>query len=127
MTSTSAAVRAARRVPRPKRPLAEIVTEFREVARAHGYALAEHGSKKRDYDLIAVPWTKEAKAASTLVRALARVEGVRLRFHTSSQSLLTEGRICKKPHGRLGYVFLLEPFHYARRPGYIDLSVMPRG
>ncbi len=125
MSRLSPAVVAARKVPR-SRSVAAIVKDFRRIAREHGYALAEHGTKKRDYDLIACPWTKDAKAASTLVRALTKVKGVRLRFHSKSQSIHVEGRLHAKPHGRLGFVFLIEPFHYARQPCYIDLSVMPR-
>lgn len=33
-----------------------------EVARGCGYAIGLHGSMKRDVDLIAVPWTDEARA-----------------------------------------------------------------
>ncbi len=105
----------------------EILTDFRRVAREHGYALAMHGSLVGDCDLIACPWVKDAKACSTLVRALADVDGVRLQFHSKSRSILVEGGLPKKPHGRLGYVFPILPHHWKRRPCYIDLSVMPRG
>lgn len=40
------------------------------VARAHGYALALHGSLVTDMDLIAVPWTEQAVPAEDLMTAL---------------------------------------------------------
>lgn len=114
------------------RPLGCILDDFRGICRTHGYALAEHGSKRRDYDLIACPWTKDAKAASTLVRALMQVEGVQLVLHgrrpkqAGISAILAEGRRANKPHGRLGWVFHLQPLDMMRPPWYIDLSVMPR-
>lgn len=36
------------------------VERVRELAREIGYAIGEHGTKERDLDLIAVPWTEQA-------------------------------------------------------------------
>ena len=33
---------------------------IRELAREIGYAIGEHGTKERDLDLIAAPWTEQA-------------------------------------------------------------------
>lgn len=36
------------------------VDRIRELAREIGYAIGEHGTKERDLDLIAAPWTEQA-------------------------------------------------------------------
>jgi len=41
-----------------------------DTARAHGYALAIHGTVTSDLDLIAVPWTDAALDAETLMQAM---------------------------------------------------------
>lgn len=41
------------------------------VARAHGYALAMHGSLLADLDLVAVPWVHDAASGEDLAAALA--------------------------------------------------------
>lgn len=38
-----------------------------EIARKHGYALAVHGSLGRDFDMIAIPWKKEASDPQLIV------------------------------------------------------------
>ncbi len=98
-----------------------IVARFRGVAREHGYALAEHGSKARDLDLIACPWTDDALSAEELVAALGSIDGVTLKTIGSSLQTFPVA----KPHGRLGWVFLFDRNH-RDMPKYIDLSVMPR-
>lgn len=79
------------------------------VGRAHGYALAVHGSLARDFDIIAAPWTDDAVDADDLAEAIrSAVGGVR------------GDTVHERPHGRRGYVI-----HLGAGP-YIDLSVMPR-
>jgi len=53
----------------PKLPDVEII---RKIARDHGYAIGEHGSKERDLDLIAVPWTENAIDAKDLISVIAK-------------------------------------------------------
>jgi hypothetical protein len=106
------------------RGLAEALVEpLREVAKAHGYALGEHGSQRRDIDLIAVPWTDEAVDPIVLAEAL-RVEAERLAemaFPTPFENteFFWRGMPGAKAHGRLTW-----SFHLGGGP-YIDLSVMP--
>lgn len=90
-----------------------LVGQIRGAAHKCGYAIAVHGSLLRDIDLLAAPWTKEAAAPTTLLKAI--VEGVN-RFNVGH---LKSRKPEKKPHGRLAWVI-----HVGGT--YIDLSVMPR-
>lgn len=85
-----------------------------EVAQHLGYALAIHGSLQRDMDLIAVPWTDEARPAVELVWRIKEV----------CHGYIVGGRDgrdpAQKPHGRLAWSIHLDAGNY------IDLSVMPR-
>lgn len=47
--------------------------KMREMARLHGYALGVHGSQKRDFDLIAIPWVDDASDPAPLIKDLAIV------------------------------------------------------
>lgn len=104
---------------RPRPGTEAVIADVRAIARDHGYAIGVHGSLVRDLDLIAVPWTAKAKAASTLVRALD--DG--LPDHFLKPGFTPQKPQARKPHGRLGWTFLrIGP----RGPSYIDLSVVPR-
>lgn len=87
----------------------DILPILRLMARSHGYALALHGSGQRDLDLIAVPWTDDAKEAEALVEALAFC------IHAQADQPPTE-----KPHGRRAWIIQLGGGLY------LDLSVLPR-
>lgn len=103
-----------------------LIGPLRETARARGYALAVHGSLKRDIDLVAAPWTHEAVDARTLAEALRDTA----RAHNGGIAHMTPGEAdspwfqagipTSKPFGRLCW-----SFHLGGGP-YIDLSVMPR-
>lgn len=98
----------------------EIISDVRELARRHGYAVAVHGSQKtdRDLDLVAIPWTRRAHAASTLRRALdAEIDYLHLPWPQGDGD---------KPHGRQAWVYLVKWRDRRRCPRYVDLSVMPR-
>jgi hypothetical protein len=87
---------------------------IREVAQFNGYAVAVHGSLKRDIDLIAVPWTDQAIEPAELVRAIkGAISGV-------LGNCLSIGEPSAKPHGRIAYTLVHPGF-----AGEIDLSVMP--
>jgi hypothetical protein len=107
---------------KPDKPLyvraGKVIDDVRAVAREHGYAIAVHGSlrRERDIDLLAAPWTKGAHAYSTLVRAIGRLPYL----ERPSRDVDTE-----RPHGRLAAVFLIK-FRGKDCPAYVDLSVMPR-
>lgn len=79
-----------------------------------GYAIAAHGSLRRDLDIIAVPWVKLAVPADELIKHLAKV---------------CNGKVIDKPaqhpHGRLSYQIHLGELiqgPYNSDP-YIDISV----
>ncbi|HTJ56688.1 MAG TPA: hypothetical protein VL418_03875 [Devosiaceae bacterium] len=104
--------------------LAKVLIEpLRAVARANGYALAEHGSQRRDIDLIAVAWTEEACDPVVLAEAIRaeaeRIVGVAFYKPDENDELCWRGKPGLKPHRRLAW-----SFHLGGGP-YIDLSVMP--
>jgi hypothetical protein len=90
-----------------------LIGQVRGAAKQCGYAIAVHGSLLRDIDLLAVPWTREAKAPTTLLKAV--VEACN-RFNVGHLKSRTPE---KKPHGRRAWVIYV-------KGTYIDLSVMPR-
>src|ERR1039457_6181828 len=47
-----------------------LIDAYRATARKHGYAIAVHGSLKRDIDLIAVPWVEHASTPRQLADAI---------------------------------------------------------
>lgn len=95
-----------------------VIDDIRAIGREHGYAIGVHGSLRshRDIDLIAVPWTRNAHAASTLRRAVEKLPY--LMYPRQGDG--------GKPHGRKAWLFAIR---YRARgcPAFVDLSVMPRG
>jgi hypothetical protein len=94
-------------------------------AKSKGYALAVHGSMRRDLDLVAIPWTEEAASAQEVVDALIHASSGFLR-ERETKPAHPEGwpgtrDPAQKPHGRLAWSIYL-----AVGGTYIDLSVMPR-
>ena len=65
-----------------------------DLARGMGYALAVHGSLQRDFDLIAVPWIRDAQPAERLIGALAEALSC-----YNDPALMIDGPEVK-PHGR---------------------------
>lgn len=91
-----------------------ILPPIRQAARFNGYAVAVHGSLKRDIDLIAVAWTETARPETELVKAVCgAVSGV-----LGNCLVLGEGK--DKPHGRRAYTLIHPGF-----AGEIDLSIVP--
>jgi hypothetical protein len=86
-----------------------------EVARAHGYALAIHGTVQRDLDLVAIPWMEEAAAPEMLVAALRK--RCQLFLFAPDHPIMQP---MEKPHGRRAWTIPL------MGETFIDLSVMPR-
>ncbi len=93
---------------------AEATNVVRGIFRRCGYAVAEHGTKGQDLDLIAVPWTDRAGIPARIVdEVVEALEGTVLRAAEPGE----------KPHGRL--VWTIVPG--GRRPHdlwYLDLGVM---
>lgn len=91
-----------------------VLPAIRTAALFKGYAVAVHGTLKRDIDLIAVAWTEQASPVDDLVHTIkGAVAGV-------LGNCITIGEPTKKPHGRIA-VTLIHPGHV----GEIDLSIIP--
>ena len=91
------------------------IDRIRELAREVGYAIGEHGSKERDLDLIAVPWTEDAVDPLSLVCHIA----IGLKSVEGKQARVVDGGETR-PHGRVGYNIQLGGWYKL-----IDISVMP--
>ena len=95
--------------------LEAILPAIREAARFKGYAVAIHGSLKRDIELIAVAWTEQACPPDEIVNSICgAVSGV------LGNCVQINKTPTKKPHGRIA-VTLIHPGHV----GEIDLSIIP--
>lgn len=119
--------------PSPPKPALRMVTSaacyaviypaLRNVALAHGYALAIHGSMIRDFDLIAVPWTDQARDPVELIRAL-KAECAGVFNHSDFDELIPDGTPTTKPHGRKAWSIHLT--NDGAFGPYLDIAVMPR-
>lgn len=89
--------------------------KFRKVARECGYALAEHGSKIRDFDLVAIPWVEEGVVSpEELIKRLCDIYP-----DHKFMWVYENGEKIIKPHGRLAYTIFIAG------GTYLDLSIMP--
>lgn len=84
------------------------------VGRQLGYAVGVHGSRLRDIDLIAAPWTAKAIPPRELAESIAYALPGFIR-----------GRQTRRPHGRVAYI-IWPRFLWGLDVWYIDLSIMPR-
>jgi len=76
------------------------VAFFQDIARAHGYALAFHGSMATDFDLLCVPWIDGASEPQALIDAFA--ERLRLGGEDDGEVMGPSA----KPHGRLAWTLV---------------------
>lgn len=93
--------------------------DMRAAARELGYALGLHGSMRRDFDLIAVPWVDNAADKDDLAATLQMAAcGTRMSKYSWHD----------KPHGRVATSFAVcwPEWHETTGAGCVDLSVMPR-
>lgn len=108
----------------------KLIGPLTERARELGFALAVHGSLKRDIDLIACPWTLEAEHPFILARELRllseKITGYAKPNLHERNDWFELGQPGSKPHGRLSWSFFVDPKKMTHGP-YVDLSVMPRG
>lgn len=51
---------------------AALYKDFAEHCRQHGYALAIHGSLRRDFDIIAIPWVDKPSLPSKVIEELCK-------------------------------------------------------
>jgi|GEM_PF-591735 len=84
--------------------------QLAEIARAHGYALAVHGSLGRDFDLICVPWIEMPSEPAAVVEAI-----------TTKFAIRRIGDPKTKHHGREAWTISV-----AFGECSIDLSFFPR-
>jgi len=92
---------------------AEYYGQLKGIARKHGYALAVHGTLRKDLDLIAVAWIPKAKGPLQMLWEMTKYIGVN---YTKKALIAHSG---KKPHGRVAYTIV------TGGGGYIDISVIP--
>lgn len=55
-----------------------VYPQLAEIVRAHGYALAVHGSLARDFDMIAIPWADTVSPHSEVVNEILQVFAVKV-------------------------------------------------
>ncbi len=102
-----------------------LIRALRYVAYRCGYALAVHGTLRRDIDLIACPWRDNAVGAACLIEELRKTAEIIIGTARAKESDIKAG--ChpeKKPLGRLGWAFYLTD---EDNGPYLDISVMPKG
>lgn len=83
--------------------------QLTEIARAHGYALAAHGSLARDFDLICIPWVDSPSKPQQVVDSIV-----------STFAVLQVGKPETKKHGRIVYTLSL-----SFGECFLDFSFMP--
>jgi hypothetical protein len=95
--------------------------DIREAAKRCGYAIGFHGTARRDFDLIAIPWTEIYATPNALAAAI----------HKAACGLMREnGEYIweRKPHGRIATAFPIcwtgDEMLIVPSLGHIDLSVM---
>lgn len=103
---------------------AEAITLARAAARQHGYALAVHGSLKRDVDLLAVPWIEGASGPRRLARAVAEAIGCGVDADHLARHIRES--VLVQAHGRMSWAFYPAQTEAKDHGWYVDLSVMPR-
>ncbi len=100
---------------------AQLLPMIREAAKGLGYAIAIHGSMRRDLDIIAVPWVEEAAAPEELVRAISvAVDGFVIGAEDKQMKRGTIEPGSPHPHGRMVWNIC-----WGGIP-FIDLGIMPR-
>lgn len=97
----------------PKRVLAHYLPDIKEACETCGYAIAVHGSLKRDIDLVAVPWSDFATSAEVLIYWIEKYTGL---FYIDDGTNPTI-----KPHGRKAWTLHQHGFRT-----YFDISVAGR-
>lgn len=99
---------------------AQLLPEIRETGKRLGYAIAIHGSMRRDLDLLAVPWVEDAEPAERLVHAVAEAVRGFVIGDVSNRGTIDTQSPTIQPHGRKSWNIC-----WGGKP-MIDLSIMPR-
>jgi hypothetical protein len=91
---------------------AGLYPKLAEIFRAHGYALAVHGSLANDFDLIAVPWIAEAGEPQVIAEEIQKRFAARFSRCDEPSA---------RPHGRIAYKLALSFDNCS-----LDVSFTPR-
>ena len=92
---------------------AGLYPKLSDVFRAHGYALAVHGSVGTDFDLVAVPWVDEAGEPLDVIKELL----AKFAFKQIHDQL----KFTPKPHSRIAF-----KLHLSFGNCSLDISFTPR-
>jgi len=94
---------------------------IKKIALKYGYNLLLNGSMNRDFDLVAVPWSKELGNVDTMIQEIADFVG------GCNQPLTDAQRNCF-PHGRISYIIDINRGgkfnNYEDKQYYFDISVI---
>ena len=89
---------------------------LQDIAKQYGYALALHGSMRRDLDLVAIPWTEQTGKVEEMLWEFKSAVGF------TKNALHVDGKpwdsIEHKPHGRIAYTIV-------SGTRSIDVSIIP--
>lgn len=108
--------------PGLKRLYTRLLPRLRAAARRCGFALGVHGSMKRDFDLVAVPWVDKAVEPFVLIDRLSMAA---CGLHAPKIVLSRKPPLCaqthwtKKPHGRRAITIMIG------RYAHLDVSIIP--
>ena len=94
-----------------------VMPDLRLAAKGCGYALAVHGTRARDIDMIAVPWVEGADEPDFLVQRLCGVLSGKV-----GRSVRQSAEWADKPHGRKAVTIFLA----GSMTPEIDLSIVPQ-
>lgn len=97
----------------------KVLPKIQATGKECGYAIAVHGSMRRDLDLIAVPWVSEYKSPDTLAHQIQLV--------ASGISEPVQRQWEHKPNGRIATSFpicIFEGNYTTPGLGHVDLSVV---
>lgn len=97
---------------------AQLLPTIRAAGKRMGYAIAIHGSMRRDLDLLAVPWVEDAASPQELVDFVAKEVSGFVIGDANAQGEVRRNPTAK-PHGRLSWNICWGG------EVFIDLSVMP--
>ena len=98
-----------------------LINALRYVAYRGGYAIAVHGSLKRDIDLVACPWRENPITPNGLISNIQSICEQVIGFGYFKEG---DKQPETKPCGRLAYTIYLE---HGEDSIYLDISVMPEG
>lgn len=107
---------------------AKIIGPVRKAAHKLGYAIAVHGTVKRDIDLVAIPWTRDAAPAAEVAEAVRSAIDTVMEIVVASRMQMAVWRnnglaYNAKPHGRRVWNYYFDADCVGP---YLDLGVMPR-